>query len=175
MTEPEFSRTVRIDTLGEAPRALSIEASEGERAALARRFGLVAIERLAAEVSVARAKLDVTAAGTLSAAVVQSCVVTDEPVPAAIDEPFEILFRPHREAAHPDEEVELGETEMDVTFYDGALVDLGEAVAQTLALALNPYPRAPTAAEALKDAGVQDESEAGPFGALAALKDKLGK
>ena len=47
MTAPEFSRPVRIDTLGErAAACLRIEADAGERTALARRFGLVAIDRL---------------------------------------------------------------------------------------------------------------------------------
>ena len=73
------------------------------------------------------------------------------------------------------EEVELGETDMDVIFYDGASVDLGEAVAETLALSLDPYPRSPDADATLRKAGVKTEAEAGPFGALAALKEKLGK
>ncbi|MBS0285479.1 MAG: DUF177 domain-containing protein, partial [Proteobacteria bacterium] len=33
----------------------------------------------------------------------------------------------------------------------------------------------PRAAEALREAGVAGEDQAGPFGALAALKGKLGK
>ena len=49
MTAPEFSRPVRIDTIGEAPRGLAVEAEEVERINLARRFGLIAIDRLAAE------------------------------------------------------------------------------------------------------------------------------
>ena len=69
----------------------------------------------------------------------------------------------------------LDETELDVIFYDGAAADLGEAVAETMSLALDPYPRAPGAAGALNDAGIMDPGEAGPFGALAGLKDKLGK
>ena len=89
--------------------------------------------------------------------------------------------RPHRPrprcprpgTGRPDEEIELGEAELDVAFYDGASVDLGEAVAETLALALDPYPRAPDAEQALKAAGVKSEEEAGPFGALTALRDKM--
>ena len=57
---------------------------------------------------------------------------------------------------------------------DSGAIDLGEAAAQTLALALDPYPRSPGAAAALKEAGVIGEGEAGPFGGLAALKGKLG-
>ena len=105
----------------------------------------------------------------------QSCVASGEPVEAEIDEPFALVFRPGPEAGRPDEEVELSEAELDVTFYDGASLDLGEAVAETLALALDPYPRAPAAEQALKTAGVKSEEEAGPFGGLAALRDKMRK
>lgn len=173
MTQPEFSRTLRADTIGATPRHLSLSATPDERAALARRFGLEALEALTAEVEVERANEDIVATGRLTADVVQSCVVTADPVPARIDEPFAVRFRPEPAQGAAEEEVELGEDELDVMFLDGALVDVGEAVAQTLALNLDPYPRARQAGEALKEAGVLDEGEAGPFGALAALKDKL--
>jgi uncharacterized metal-binding protein YceD (DUF177 family) len=106
---------------------------------------------------------------------VQSCVATDADVPASLAESFTIRFRPEPVDRAPEEEVELGEDELDVMFYDGAMIDVGEAVAQTLALNLDAYPRAPDAADALREAGVVDEGTAGPFGALAGLKDKLGK
>ena len=173
MTQPEFSRPIRIDTLGAEPRRIAIAAEPGEREVLARRFGLVAIASLAAEADVARKGEAVIARGRISAAVTQSCVASSEPVEASIDEPFELEFRQSPAAGRPDEEIELGESELDIVFYDGAAVDLGEAVAETLALALDPYPRAPGAAEALKAAGVKSEEEAGPFGALAGLRDKM--
>jgi len=146
-----------------------------ERAALARRFGLVALDRLSAQVAISRKGSEVTLFGTLEATATQACVASGAPLAAAIEAPFEILFRPQPEAGSADEEVELGEAEMDVVFYDGTRIDIGEAVAETLALALDPYPRAPDAGEALKAAGVKSEEEAGPFGALAGLRDKLGK
>ena len=54
MNAPEFSRLVRVDTLGAEPRTMTIEAEEAERTALARRFGLVAVERLAADAALVR-------------------------------------------------------------------------------------------------------------------------
>ncbi len=177
--QPEFSRTIRVDTLGPSPRELSIGADEKERAALAERFGLVGVERLSAEALVKRNGDEIRAEGRLSAAVIQSCVATGEPVPAEIEEEFEIVFRPHPADVSAEEEIELSEGELDVTFYDGASVDLGEAVAETLSLALDPYPRAPDAEAELRDAGVKTEEEqrmeSSPFAGLAALKDKLGK
>lgn len=175
MTDPEFSRPVRIDTLGAEPRTLAIEADPEERAALAKRFALPGIARLAAEASLIRDGEEVVATGRIAAEVTQSCVASGEPVGATVDEPFTLVFRPAPGAARPDDEVELSETELDVTFYEGEAIDLGEAVAETLALSLDPYPRAPDAEQALKAAGVKSEEEAGPFGALAGLRDKLKK
>jgi uncharacterized metal-binding protein YceD (DUF177 family) len=175
---PEFSRIWQVDTLGPAPRQVAIEAGEGERAALAGRFGLAAIARLEAEAVLGREGRTVTAQGRLRAAVTQSCVATGEPVEAEIEAPFRVEFRPPPEAG-TDEEIELGAAELDVVFYDGAAVDLGEAVAETLSLSLDPWPRAPGAEEKLRAAGVKDEAEAAresrPFAVLQGLKDESGK
>ena len=174
----EFSRPIRIDTLGPAPRHVSIEANEAERAALAQRFGLEAIHALAAEAEVVRRAESITASGRVTAAVVQSCVATGEPVEEQVLEDFTLEFRPHPAVESPDEEIELGEGDLDVVFYDGAAVELGDAVAETVSLALNPFPRSPAAEDALREAGVKSEeeakAEASPFAGLAALKDKLG-
>ena len=76
-------------------------------------------------------------------------------------------------SGRPEEEIELGEEELDTIFYEGGSVDLGEAVAQSLALALDPYPRSPAAEAALREAGVASEEEAraqaSPFAALKGL------
>jgi uncharacterized metal-binding protein YceD (DUF177 family) len=175
MTAPEFSRPVRIDTIGEGPRRLSVEAEEVERINLARRFGLVEIDRLAADLTLIRKGGDLGMVGTLSAKVVQSCVATGEPLEAAIEAPFDLIFRSQVEPAGPDDEIELGENELDVIFYDSAAIDVGEAVAETLLLNLAPYPRAPGAEEALRQAGVKREEEVRPLGALAGLGDLLKK
>ena len=170
---PEFSRPVRVDTLGATPRHLSIGADEQERAALARRFGLVGIDKLSAEASLTRSGGDVVAAGSLTASVTQSCVASGEPVPAEVEEAFSIVFRPHPQGLSEEEEIELSEGELDVVFYDGAAVDVGDAVAETLSLSLDPYPRAPEAETVLREAGVKSEEEAAPAGPLAGLKDLL--
>jgi uncharacterized metal-binding protein YceD (DUF177 family) len=175
MSAPEFSRPVRVDTIGGEPRQMTIAADEAEREALARRFGLVALDRLSAALTLSRRGDEVALHGTLAAAAAQACIASGAPVAAAIEVPFEILFRPHPEAAGADDEIELSESEMDVVFYDGAEIDVGEAAAETLALSLDPYPRAQGAEAALKAAGVSSEAEAGPFGALAGLRDKLKK
>jgi uncharacterized metal-binding protein YceD (DUF177 family) len=174
---PEFSRAVRIDTLGAGGRSMTVEADAGERAALAERFGLVSLERLSAD-ALLRCEGDVIfAEGRLKAVAEQACVATGAPVPATIDEPFSLRFVPMGEDGA--EEIELDADDFDTIDYDGGAIDLGEAVAETLALCLDPFPRAPDADAVLKQAGVLSEEEAaetsGPFAALKGLKDKLKK
>lgn len=171
----EFPRPMRLDTLGEAERDVPVEANEAECAALARRFGLIALDRLSATVRLSRDGQTVLATGRIAAAVTQPCVATAEPVPALIDEPFRLRFVPD-EAATESEEIELSADDCDTVVYTGGEIDIGEAVAETLALALDPFPRSPDAAATLKAAGVvqEDEVETGPFAALKALRDKLG-
>lgn len=171
---PEFSHPVRMDTLGNEPRQIELEANAAERDALARRFGLASLDKLSATATLLRNGDEVIASGRLTAKVTQSCVATDVPVPAAVDEEFKIIFRPQPARASEEDEIELSEGEMDVVFYDGAAIDMGEAVAETLSLSLEPYPRAPDAEAVLRAAGVKSEEEAGPFGALAGLREKLG-
>jgi len=112
----------------------------------------------------------VRAEGRLVAALDQSCVVTGESVAAHVDEPFSLLFAPEPAADSSDDEIELGESDCDTVFYDGASIDLGTAVADTLALSLDPYPRSAAADAALKKAGVMTEEQAGPFAVLARLR-----
>jgi uncharacterized metal-binding protein YceD (DUF177 family) len=175
----EFSRLFRIDTLSAEPFQVEIEAGPDEREGLARRFGLVAVDALAAEAELRRSGEAVTAVGRLQARVTQSCVASAEPVRAEVTEDFRVDFRPLPADSRTEEEVELGEGELDVTFYEGGAIDLGEAAAQTLLLGLDPYPRSPAAETALREAGVKSEEEArveaSPFAALAALKGKLGE
>jgi uncharacterized metal-binding protein YceD (DUF177 family) len=174
---PEFSRPERLDTRGEQPRMMEIAAEPAERAALAARFGLIAIDRLEAALAISRSNEEISVDGTLEAEVIQACIASGAPVPAHLIVPFDIRFRPQPATGHADEELELGESELDVVFYDKAEIDLGEAVAETLSLNLDPYPRSSEADAILREAGVkrEGEEEKGPFAGLAALKDKLGK
>jgi uncharacterized metal-binding protein YceD (DUF177 family) len=169
---PEFSRTYRLDSLG-IDRAIEIEAHAEERAALAQRFGLLSLENLSAQAKLSPGTQGIEAQGTLHARGEQACVVTGDPVPVALDEAFAIRFVA---ADTPDnvEEIEIAADDWDIVEHDGNMIDLGEAVAETLGLALPPYPRGPHAEDRLKAAGVLSEEEAGPFGVLAALRDKLG-
>jgi uncharacterized metal-binding protein YceD (DUF177 family) len=167
-----FAHRLRLDQIRDGERH-DLAADERERGAVAARFGLESIERLESHVTLDRNGEVVRAAGRLVAWLTQSCVVTGEAVPAHIDEPFTLVFMPEPDAASPDEEIELGQSDCDTVFYDGAVIDLGGAIADTLALSIDPYPRSAAAEAALKEAGVMTEGEASPFAALAQLKKGL--
>jgi len=168
---PEFSRPERLDTIGERSRTVTIEANAAERAALATRFGLAALEALEARFELRRELAGITATGRVRGRVIQNCVVTDEPVPGTIDEVVALRFVPSDQLPQEDE-VEIDADALDTIGYAGGAIDLGEAAAETLALALDPFPRSLAAAAALREAGVLSEEEAAqatsPF---AALKD----
>ena len=166
----DFAHRLPLDRIRDGER-IDLVADEAECAAIAKRLGLASLDRLEAHAVIASKGEQVRATGRVKAALAQYCVASNEPVPARIDECFELLFRPEpRDRA--DDEVELGAEELDVIFHDGAGIELGAAIADTLALSLDPYPRGPNADEALKAAGVLSEEQAGPFAALAKLKGK---
>ena len=168
----EFARLVRLDELGSAPRRMTIEAGADERAALRQRFGLVAVGALRAELALVRAGVSVSVTGRMVADVTQSCVVTAEALETHVDEPLVLRFEP--EDGRAAEEVELDAQDLDVIGYAGGAIDVGEAVAQGLVLALDAFPRAPQADSALREAGVLSDDEVRPVSPLAAALTKLG-
>ncbi|MEJ0067454.1 MAG: hypothetical protein WDO24_00310 [Pseudomonadota bacterium] len=93
---PELSRVVPLDRIGPRWQSHAVATSPDERAALARRFELVDLPGLAAEVRLRRVRAGryVEIDGSVRAAVVQHCVVTLDPVAAEIDEPFSLLLGP---------------------------------------------------------------------------------
>lgn len=169
---PEFSRLESLDQIGRSDKPVRIEATAEERGALARRFGLVSLDRLAASYVLTKEGQAIIATGRFEAELVQSCVASGVPVPDRLNEPFAIRFE--REAADTvfDEEVELDSDDCDIVFFTGDRIDMGEAVAETLSLGMNAYPRAPDAEKTLREAGVLSEEEASPFASLRELTKK---
>ncbi len=165
---PEFSRTIDTRNLAEAPQRIG--ANREECAALAERFGLISIKHLEAGVSFAFEDGAILATGRLRAELVQTCALSGEPLSVTIDEPLALRFVPAR-AAPEAEEIELSEEELDEIEYEGSTFGLGEAVAQSLALAIDPYATGPEA-ETVRDKGLLGDEVAGPFAVLAGLKTR---
>ena len=174
---PEFSHGVAVESLTDGETVIDIEADADERAALARRFGLLALDSLTAKVGLTSVDGGlVRVHGTLAAKVTQACVVTLEPVMTRVEGSFERLYGAGapEEAGGPITDADAEESPE--PFTHGA-VDVGEAVAEQLALELDPFPRAPGAAfdgfsNGSKSVGDDDTGDAGPFAVLARLKEK---
>lgn len=169
MSGGEFARIAKLDRLPTG--AMEIEATDAELRALARRFGLPALERLKALIVLKPEGDRIGASGRIAAAFTQRCAVTDEPFANVLDEPFAVRFVPALTAASEEEEQEFASGEPDEVEYEGAALDIGEAVAQSFGLALDPYATGPDAERGRIEAGIADEAApTGPFAALAALK-----
>ena len=169
---PELTRMIRARPLPGGP--VVIEATPEERAALATRFGLGAVEALRAEVSLDQRPRAIRATGRLRAAIQQPCAISGEDFPVTIDEAVDLRFveagqRPQSE----EDEIELEADDCDEIEYAGEMFDLGEAVAQTLGLAIDPYAEGPGADAARKAAGIVQEGE--QLGPLADLLGALKK
>jgi uncharacterized metal-binding protein YceD (DUF177 family) len=168
----EFSRPVAADTIGPQRQIHEISANAEERRRLAERFELLSLDRLDARLELRRHAGDVIRlTGHFSADLVQSCVVSLVPVPAHLEGDFEASYSA---AAREAREVELDPLAEDAPEpLVGGAVDLGEAVAQQLAISLDPYPRAPDATLPASASNAAEEGESGkrrPFAALAAIK-----
>ncbi len=163
----EFARPLRLDALGPSPAARVVEAKPAERAALARRFDLASLDELTADLTAQRVAGGVALNGHVRARGAQPCVVSGLPVPFTLDEPLSLRFEP---VSHIDE-LELTDADLDTLPLEGDSIDLGEAAAQALGLALDPYPRASEAELADYRALLVTEEEAAraanPFAVLA--------
>ena len=101
--------------------------------------------------------------GTIRAQLVQSCVVTLEPVSRDLHESISVLYAP-LPADEPEHEVDVpaeGETPEPLPAQG---IDASEVVAEHLALLMDPYPRHPDA-PATPLTYAADDDEAGGRGA----------
>ena len=165
---PEYSYPVDLRQINDAP--LTLVPDEAARRRLAGRFGITAIPAMRATIQLVREGESVTATGRLVADVIQACRVSAEDFAVHIDEPVHLRFVPPVGAITPDEEIELTADDCDEIEYEGTAFDLGEALAQTLALAIDPFAEGPNADAFRAQHGLAGETPSGPFAALAALK-----
>lgn len=166
---------VRVDQISAAGRTLSVKADDEALARLTERLKISALERLTADVRVTRFRGGLRATGELKATVVQPCVVTAEPVTQEIDEPVDRIFLPASQRAR---EIEPGaETFVDLEgedppdYIEGPELDLTELLVETVALAIDPYPRAPGASLETLDVP-SDDVGTSPFARLKELKPR---
>jgi uncharacterized metal-binding protein YceD (DUF177 family) len=163
---PEFSRPVALARVGAEPFHQRIEATAEEREKLSRRFDLVTLDRLVAEVVLRRQSTGlILLEAEFSATFEQCCVVTLEPVPGTISSRFSLVC-----GLAPENEPEIDVSDDEPVFepVTGDSIDIGEAVAQELSLTLPAFPRDP---EAIIDQAATAKPFEGPFAALARRED----
>lgn len=163
-----LSRPVAVADIPASGLEVTVEASEAERAELARRFGTGPIDRLVGSFNLTGTSERVHVTGTVEAGVTQTCVVTLEPFANTVSEAVDVVFMsaPALERWRAAFEVpEEGETpaEDEPDEIVGGAVDLGTVTAEFFALGLDPYPRKPGAQF---DYTSGDDEKASPFAVL---------
>ncbi|MBV1900820.1 MAG: DUF177 domain-containing protein [Kordiimonadaceae bacterium] len=176
----DLSLTVVAAEVNREPTNYTLKATEAQRAGLVTRFGLVTLDELAATVKLyARNQgQGLMVEGAVKAVLTQRCSATLKDVPETVDAPFTLWLVDPETANRMDQDESF--MEADGPEYDaleGDVVDLGEIVAQTVAISMNPYPRAEGAAlnvEKNKDISVNEPEleRKNPFAVLGALKDE---
>jgi uncharacterized metal-binding protein YceD (DUF177 family) len=168
----EFSRPIAVEQIGPQETVRAIAANATERQRLAERFGLLALDRLEATVRLRRGGAGlILADGHFEADATQACVVTLEPVPARLALDFALTFG--NSTVHGGAVVVGVDEEDPPEEIVNGRIDLGEAVAQQLAIALDPYPRSPavqTPAEGVAGDGGSEPASTRPFAALSAWR-----
>ncbi|MCB2055930.1 MAG: DUF177 domain-containing protein [Geminicoccaceae bacterium] len=175
----ELTRCVDVDDLPAAGLHLDLEADAAQRRALAGRLDLLDLASLTAAVDVVHGpRPGVTIArGRLCGRATQRCVVTLEPLEAAIETTFERYFV--LDAGGPTGRSDAGEILVDVDEEEpeplsGPLLDLGELVVEEFALALDPYPRSAGADETMRRFQETHVDPTHPFSALARRRTSGG-
>jgi uncharacterized metal-binding protein YceD (DUF177 family) len=173
---PPLARTLRVDELKEGDERV-IEVNRAERDAIAALLDLRALDRLNFTFRLhPRGPGCLALQGTLAAAVTQTCVVSLEPVESTLDVPVEVEFWPvpmiDDLAAGPDEAASHGTLDWPEPI-EGGKIDLGPVIYETLATALDPYPKREGVSFEWTEApstSAEPEQAESPFGALKRLK-----
>jgi uncharacterized metal-binding protein YceD (DUF177 family) len=155
----ELSRPIAVSKLRRDRRTVLVQATPEECAAVAARMDLPSIQSLECLFNLT-AETDgasVFAEGRLHAEVTQVCVTSAEEFAAQVEEEFTLRFVPmgmERDDLDPGLPDEIP--------YEGDTIDLGEATAEQLGLALEPYPRMEGATVPMLD----EEDDTAPFAVL---------
>ena len=167
--------SIRLDSMPVAGRDVTVSPSEEERAAIAAQLGVSSVDALEVKLHAVKFRGGIRVTGRLNAEITQPSVVTLEPLKQEIGEPIDRIFLPggEKEYAGPANAEIFVDLEGDDVpdHFEGNEADLSDLIVETLALAVDLYPREP--GTSLEDAGyTPDVDEASPFAALKALKPK---
>jgi uncharacterized metal-binding protein YceD (DUF177 family) len=168
MSHTAFSHILSLDQISDKIQDVKLSADTAQCAALAIELDLPSIESLQATLAVHAVEDGVAIKGRFTAVFHYACRVTRDPFPGTLSEPINVVFTTGDLPDPTSEEYVLSTVEM-LPLEDQS-VDLGQLVAESLTLALDPFPRGPGADEALAALGIlteeQARAESSPFAAL---------
>jgi len=175
MSDQLFSFTVSVSQIPTGGRHFHVEADEQQRSAVTTALEIAEVSALTAELDVCPVSAEAfSVRGTLKAAVVQTDVVTLEPIRQELAEKIDVTLvpavagsAPKKKRASDAEEADDEADDRDV--YSGGRIDLGAIIYEHLALGLDPYPRSP-GVEFPGHVEDREDRAGSPFAALAALK-----
>lgn len=173
--KPEFSRPMPVDRVSATGLDEIIEASGEERDALARRFDVPAIHAFTARfTAMPWRRGGIELRGHIEAEVERVSVVSLEPFHTEVREDVVRYFQAENAPGHKPTVLSvesLEDEEPDVI--SGGSIDLGEIAAESLALALDPYPRKPGEVFSFDEADEPEQAgRDSPFGVLSRLKER---
>ena len=174
----EINLVVEVAALPPEGLTFAIDADAAQCAALAGRLGVDEIDRLTANLKVMRDDGDgvYRVEGEVRASLMQTCVVTLEPLAAEIDSSVLVRYAETEADGEGAIDWDLLPDDQDPPepLREGGTIDLGELVVEQLALEIDPFPRTPGIPYGDRSTG-DDETAENPFSALAALRDKLSE
>ena len=161
-----LSRLIDVTKIPPRGQDVHVAATAEECTALAKDFGLPAIQSLAGDYHLETSAKGIHVTGTVKASLTQVCVTTLESFDSTIEEEVEVDFA--ESSGMPAEPpTDINEYEPPDEIVNGQ-IDLGALTAEFLALGLDPYPRKPGVDFSYRDPADEKDS---PFAALNRLKE----
>lgn len=176
--KPPFTYMVKVGHISHNPLEVHLEADERERAALAKLWDVVSVEELQADLKIRRWKKDgVKVFGDIKGRLIQTCVVSLEPIESVIFETIDQIYVPEgsplaRIPANDQNEMIIDPDGPDLPeAFVGDAIDAGAIVAEFAAMGIDPYPRKPDATFASKTETLDEkDKKPSPFAVLKNLK-----
>ncbi|OFW98773.1 MAG: hypothetical protein A3E78_06685 [Alphaproteobacteria bacterium RIFCSPHIGHO2_12_FULL_63_12] len=162
-----ISRVIDVGSLEETGARHVLEPTQTELAAIARRLGIPAVNKLRGEFELTPTHAGADVILRLDAETVRTCVASLEPMLETIREEIRMSF--DRNYVEDDAE-DFSEDDVLREPLLGGEIDIGELLVQHLSLLLDPYPRK-TDAESLAGK-FRDATLLSPFSSLKGLVDR---
>ena len=173
----DFIRLCQRAAVVDSDRHIDVETSPEERASIAKRLDLEAVDDFRASVSLRSVGEDILVDGHLNAELKRQCVVSLQPMVEVIDESFALRLTPTLPEPGTEEDESLMEEDRDIDLLKDSDIDIGELLVQQAALAMAAHPK-------LQGATLNDgpgtrsqdvDKKASPFASLQDLIDRTSE